>query len=48
MLIYVGHKNENIVKKETIQFSLIYVGHRIYNQKYEIILILFIYQYNLG
>ena len=48
MLIYVGHKNENIVKKGKIQFSLIYVGHRIYNQKCNITLILLIYQSNLG
>ena len=27
-LIYVGHKNENIVGRETIRFLLIYVGHK--------------------
>ena len=27
-LIYVGHKNENWIKKETILFSLIHVGHK--------------------
>ena len=27
-LIYVGHKNENWIKKETISFLLIYVGHK--------------------
>ena len=27
-LIYVGHKNEHVVKKDTNQFLLISVGHK--------------------